>query len=191
MNRSAVIFDLDGTLTKPCLDFDLIRAEIGVTGPILEAMQEMDETRRDRARRILLRHEREAAARAELQDGAVEVLTTLRARRFPVAIYTRNAKATVDLILDKFDLIVDAVRTREDGAIKPSAQPVLSICREVGAVPADSWMVGDFLFDIQSGLAAGTRTVLMIGDRPVPEFADQADHVIRKLPELLPIVSVT
>jgi phosphoglycolate phosphatase-like HAD superfamily hydrolase len=49
-------------------------------------------------------------------------------------------------------------------------------------------MVGDFLFDIQSGRAAGTRTVLMIGDAPRPQFADQADHVIRRLPQLLPLL---
>ena len=49
-------------------------------------------------------------------------------------------------------------------------------------------MVGDYLFDILSGKAAGTRTVLMIGDQPVPEYAPQADYVIRRLPELLTIV---
>ena len=42
MNRSAVIFDLDGTITKPYLDFDAVRAEIGVEGPVLEAMAGMD-----------------------------------------------------------------------------------------------------------------------------------------------------
>ena len=38
-NRSVVIFDLDGTITEPYLDFDTIRAKVGVEGPILEAME--------------------------------------------------------------------------------------------------------------------------------------------------------
>ena len=44
MRIQAVIFDLDGTLTEPFLDFDLIRREIGLTpddGGILEAMDKM------------------------------------------------------------------------------------------------------------------------------------------------------
>ena len=122
-NRSAVIFDLDGTLTVPCLNFNAIRSEIGVTGPILEAIADLDPDQRERADRVLLRHEREAARQARLQNGAVEVVNTLRNKGYPVAILTRNARATVDLVLDKFNLVVDAIRTREDGAIKPSAEP--------------------------------------------------------------------
>lgn len=187
-NRSAVIFDLDGTLTKPCLDFDAIRGEIGVSGPILESIADMDPDQRERAQRILLRHEREAARQSRLQNGAVEVVSALRNKGYPVAILTRNARATVDLILDKFNLVVDAVRTREDGAIKPAAEPVLSICGQLAADPQCSWMVGDHRMDMLSGRAAGARTVLMIGDQAAPEFADQADHVIRQLSELLSIV---
>ena len=40
----AVIFDLDGTITEPYLDFDAIREEIGLGkngGPVLEAMEKM------------------------------------------------------------------------------------------------------------------------------------------------------
>ncbi len=188
--RSAVIFDLDGTLTKPYLDFDAIRAELGLEGPILEAMAQMDSVSRQRAEVVVLRHEREAAENATLQDGAVEVLTACRARGHPIAILTRNARSTVNLVLQNHGITVDALRTREDGAIKPSAQPILSICEELRADPRCSWMVGDYLFDIMSGRAAGTHTVLMIGDRPAPDFADQADHVIRRLVELLSIIDV-
>jgi len=188
--RSAVIFDLDGTLTKPDLDFDVIRAEIGVDGPILEAMERMAPDRRKRAESILVRYEHEAAGRAELHESAIEVLTRLRDAGYGLAILTRNSRANVDAILSRFGIEVDALRTRDDGAIKPSAEPVLSLCSELEADPGDSWMVGDYLFDIQSGRAAGAKTVLMIGDRERPDFADQADHTITRLLDLLPIVGV-
>ena len=43
----AVIFDLDGTLTEPVLDFDAMRAEIGLTGgTILEQLEQLDAPRR-------------------------------------------------------------------------------------------------------------------------------------------------
>jgi HAD superfamily hydrolase (TIGR01509 family) len=189
MTRSAVIFDLDGTLTRPYLDFDAIRAEIGIaSGPILEAIARMSPTERQRAEAIMVRHEWDAARNGSLYDGAVEVVAVCRERGFPTAVLTRNARAIVDHILDKHGFVFDAIRTREDGAIKPSAEPVLSLCEELNADPQGSWMVGDYLFDIMSGEAAGAGTVLMIGDAPVPEFAARADHVIRKLRELLTIL---
>ncbi len=188
MNRSAVIFDLDGTITRPYLDFDEIRAEIGVKGPVLEALAEMDPDSRRRAEAVLLRYEREAARNATLQEGAVEVIDACRAGGRAVAILTRNSRATVEFILESHSITVDALRTREDGAIKPSPVPVLSICEELRADPRRSWMVGDYLFDILCGRGAGTRTVLMVGDREIPDFADRADHVIRRLTELLPII---
>ncbi len=190
MTRSVVIFDLDGTITKPYLDFDVVRAKIGVEGPVLEAMADMDPASRRRAEEVLLRYEREAADNATLQDQAVEVIDACRARGYAVAILTRNARPTVKIVLDKFGIKVDALRTREDGDIKPSPLSVLSICEELSADPRRSFMVGDYLFDILSGRDAGTRTVLMVGDGPTPEFADQADYVIRRLPELLPLLDV-
>ena len=44
MSIKAVIFDLDGTITRPFFDFDAIREEMGLdrnAGPVLEAMEKM------------------------------------------------------------------------------------------------------------------------------------------------------
>lgn len=192
--RSAVIFDLDGTLTRPYLDFDKIRAEIGIeSGPILEAIAKMDAPKQQRAEAVLLAHEQQAAENALLQDGAAETLHTLRERGFPVAILTRNARRWVNIVLQKFELTIDALRTRDDGTIKPSAEPILSLCAELETDPARSWMVGDHLFDIISGKEAGAKTVLFAGkDNPAlanhPELRTEADHVIFELPDLLSLV---
>ncbi len=189
MHKSAVIFDLDGTLTRPYLDFDVIRDEIGIAeGPILEALETVTRSERERAMRILERYERDAAENSTLNDGAAETLAKLREAGFPVAILTRNARRSVNVVLQKHGLTVDALRTREDGATKPSSAPVLSLCEELGANPARSWMVGDFRFDIECGVKAGLGTILMIGDASPPPFADLADHVIRRLDEVLRIV---
>lgn len=185
---SAIIFDLDGTITKPYMDFDAIRAELGVEGPVLEALAKMSPEANAAAEAVLLRHERDAAENATPQDQAAEVIAVCRSRGHPVAILTRNGRATASHVLRRFGIHVDALRTREDGDIKPSPVNVLSLCTELGADPARSFMVGDYLFDILCGRGAGTRTVLMVGDKPLPEFADQADYVIRRLTELLPII---
>jgi phosphoglycolate phosphatase-like HAD superfamily hydrolase len=49
-------------------------------------------------------------------------------------------------------------------------------------------MVGDHLFDVLTGRAAGTKTVLLVGDHPNPDHVREADHVIRRLTELLPLI---
>lgn len=189
MSRSAVIFDLDGTLTRPYLDFDLIRAEIGIkSGPILEAIAAMPHTAQAAAREILLRHEWEAARNVELHEGAVEAVTRCRESGLRTALLTRNTRPIVKHIINAHGFVFDAIRTREDGAIKPSPEPVYSICEELDADPRQSWVVGDYLFDLQSGRSAGTGTVLMIGDAELPDFASLADHVIRRLHELAAIV---
>ncbi|HUU82597.1 MAG TPA: HAD family hydrolase [Phycisphaerae bacterium] len=186
----AVIFDLDGTLTVPVLDFDGMRAEMGLTNePILEAMERMDAGRRADAEAILRRHEHRAAHNSVLQEGAAETLAALARRGWHTAILTRNARRWTQVVLDKHNLTVDTMRCRDDGAVKPSAAPIVDLCQELECQPSASWMVGDHLFDIRSGRQAGCTTVLLLhADRPTPEYADQADHVINRLTELLDLL---
>ena len=191
---SAVLFDLDGTLTQPTFDFDLIRREIGLPTeprtPILEAMELMTPADRARAEAILHRHEREAAETSLLWDDARHVLAAIRGAGVPVAVMTRNSRQSVDTVLARHGLSFDAEYTREDGPVKPSPEPVLILCRRLEVDPARTWVVGDYLFDIQSGNAAGAVTVLMLGGASLPPWSDQARHVIRRLAELLPLLAI-
>jgi HAD superfamily hydrolase (TIGR01509 family) len=189
--QRAVIFDLDGTLTVPVLDFDSIRAEIGIGdgSPILEAMVHMDDEAKTRAQAILDYHEQRAAEESVLNEGAVETVNELRRRGFAIGVLTRNARRWTNVVLKRHGLTVDGLRTREDGAIKPDPAGVLELCRRFRANPAESWMIGDHAFDIKAGSQAGLKTVLMIGRGPTPPFADQADHVIRSLRELQKVIA--
>ena len=82
----AVIFDLDGTLADPLLDFDAIRAEIGLAPglPILEQLTDATPDERARAEEIMRRHERTAIAGATLTDGCADLLGHLAAREIPM-----------------------------------------------------------------------------------------------------------
>jgi len=184
--RGMVIFDLDGTLTVPTLDFDAIRAEIGLPpGPILEALEHLGDTDRQRAEDILHRHEHQAAHGSQLQPGAAETISTLRRRGWPVAVLTRNTYKWTQVVLNKHGITVDGIRSRDDSAVKPSPEPILSLCTETASQPQASWMVGDHLFDLQSGHAAGCTTVLMVGNCPPPDYAAQANHVVTSLAQLV------
>ncbi len=184
--RGAVIFDMDGTLIRSNLDFDLMRAEIGIENtPILEALEKMSTDDRRRAEAILHRHEERAAASSELLPGALEVVAAIRAAGWPIALMTRNTRLSVEAFQKKHGFSFDFVRTREDGPYKPSPEPIFDICRALQREPTASYVVGDFHYDVRCGKAAGATAVLLLENRDVrPDWADEADHVILELTEL-------
>ena len=181
----AVLFDLDGTLTRPFLDFARIRADVGLPEPLLESMLALpDGPERRRAFEILERHETEAAEHSELNDGARELLTALGAR-LPLGLVTRNSRRSTLRTLEKHGLAFAGIMTRDDGPTKPNPDPLLALCARFEVRPSDAVMVGDFRLDVQAGLAAGTRTVLLTNGRPAAWLGDiRPDHVIHRLQEL-------
>jgi HAD superfamily hydrolase (TIGR01509 family) len=188
----AVIFDLDGTLIHSALDFDAMRAEIGLRPglPILEQLEGADAALRARAEEIMRRHERAAVAGATLTDGCAELLERLAALGVPIAILTRNVREVVDTVARSFALRFHSAYTREDGPPKPSPHGVLALCTALGVTPADALAVGDYKFDIIAGRRAGCRTALLsardLGADELPDWGPP-DLVIRSLRELLPM----
>jgi len=188
----AVIFDLDGTLTEPVLDFDAIRAEIGLPEgvPILEHLDVLDGAGRARAEAVMLRHERAAIAQATLADGCADLLGHLRTREIPISILTRNVREVVETFARMFTFEFHAVYTREDGPPKPSPAGALALCRAMGVDPAHTLVVGDYKYDVIAGRDAGCRTVLVTREGlAAHELAawGSPDLVVRSLRELLPL----
>ena len=183
-----VVFDLDGTLVTSELDFGAIKRDIGMgPEPILEYMARVDEGERERAGAILDRHERRAAEVCGLVDGVPDVLAFLKADGIKTAMLTRNSRATVQTVLQRFDMRFDTVVAREDAPPKPSPEPVFLISRTLGVQPSRMLVVGDYIFDIESGRNAGARTVLVrLAERAALDCG--ADHEVDSLTELIPIV---
>lgn len=181
-----VIFDMDGTITRPCLDFARIRAEIGLPEPLLENLLALPPgPGRDRAFAILERFEDDAADRSELNDDVPEVLGFLAGRGVPAALVTRNSRTSARRVVEKHALRFSMVVTREDAPVKPRPEPLQLICRSLGVPPPEALMVGDFKFDVVAGRAAGTRTALLTNGRP-PSFLAEVppDHLLARLGDL-------
>ena len=185
----AVIFDMDGTLTRPYLDFPAIRAAIGVPEPLLENMLALPPgPERERAFEILDRFEEEAALASELNDDVRAVLEFLETRRVPSALVTRNSRRSTDRVLRKHGLSFGIVVTREDAPAKPRPEPLWMICEKLGVRPPHALMVGDFKFDIVAGRNAGTRTALLTNGKSPSYLQEVApDHVLVRLSDLLPL----
>lgn len=185
---AAILFDMDGTLTAPLLDFARIKREMGIDNqPILESLAKMDEARRREAEAILLRHEDEAASQSTLNPGCRELLAWAGERRIAVGVITRNSRRCAEIVFRRHSLAFGVVITREDEKFKPDPAPVLLACRRLGVRPGDSWMVGDGQYDIEAGLAAGTKTIWVSHGR-AKFFAAEPWRTVSDLVELTRLV---
>jgi HAD superfamily hydrolase (TIGR01509 family) len=184
----ALLFDMDGTLTQPLLDFPKIKAELGIgSGPILESIAEMENSRRQMAQVILMRHERLAAEQSTLNPGCVETLQWLGSRKIPVAMITRNSRECASIILQKHRLVFDIVIAREDGPYKPNPFGLNSARKRLEVEAGDTWIVGDGEYDIEAAAAAQIPSVWLSHGRQ-RHFSAQPWKTILNLHELLTLL---
>jgi HAD superfamily hydrolase (TIGR01509 family) len=192
MPIKAVIFDLDGTITQPYFDFDAIREEIGLardSGPLLESMEKMTPQQRQKAEKILYKHEEKAVIESKLNNGAKQTLSRLHKAGIHIGVLTRNKRDNAHAIARKHNLKFDAVIGREDGPVKPDAFGVLQLCRRFGVAPAETLLVGDYLFDLLCAKAAGACAVLLAKHHQAGDFAKHADFCIENIAEILEIIA--
>jgi HAD superfamily hydrolase (TIGR01509 family) len=189
----AVIFDMDGTVVDSKLDFQAIRDTLKIPSEvgILEAIEKMPGKKKEQAETRLLNWEIDAACHARLKPGASETIQYLRQNGLKIGLLTRNASAVVDIILEKHEsLCFDAVVSRDDcPKIKPDPAAVNFVCDLLEVHPERTLCVGDYHYDIVAANKAGAASVLVI-DSVVPDYADQAGHVIRELHDLIDIVTM-
>ena len=191
MKIKAVIFDLDGTLTVPVLDFDQIRREMGLTresGDLLKAIDKMSPQKQLHAHQVLEKHETFAAENCELNEGAKELLAWLRQKHLKIGILTRNTRINTHIVRDTHGLDFDAIIAREDGPAKPDAFGVLKLCDTFNLQPNEVVVVGDFEHDLQSAKNANSIAVLITTHPRHGEFAHIADYQISRLDELPDII---
>lgn len=192
MKVTAVIFDLDGTLTEPVLDFDKIRSEMGIDSEsedILTAMEAMDPVRQKQAQTILTRHEHHAAQHAQLNDGVPELLSELRKRKIPIGLLTRNTRENTLFVARQHQLDFDAIVARHEGPAKPDAYGVLELCHQFNSIPSETLVVGDFLHDLQAARNAGAIAVLMKTHSKAEHYKVHADYCISHMSELLNLIN--
>jgi HAD superfamily hydrolase (TIGR01509 family) len=183
-----VIFDMDGTLTHPAIDFPAIRAELGIgDGDIAAHILSLPSGEQPAAWGVVERHEEEALPRQEMKPGMQSLLRDLRDSGVKLGILTRNAQPSVDALCAKYNLSFDAVVTRDFPHVKPHPGPILHILEQWGMPAADVLMVGDYVHDVDCGRAAGTRTCFLHNDG-FPDHGADADYTVRSADELRAIV---
>jgi len=192
----AVLFDFDGTLTQPgALSFSAIREALGCPAgtPILEWLADLeDEAARSEARRVLEEFELRAAAASQPNQGAEQAVKALREQGVPIAIHSRNGLPSIERALANFTSVTAAdfaliVSRDEPVPHKPAPEGVLLAAAEMGVQPGRLLVVGDYIFDVQAGQAAGALTALLTNG--TPPLVDDADFVLTSLDELPALVA--
>ena len=183
-----VVFDMDGTLTIPNLDFSLMYQRCGVSRDqdILEVLAALPAEEAAEKFAIIESMEEEARETLTLMPGAAEVLDWLKAHRIRTGMVTRNTQKTADFLLknllggQQFDIIIARDTNLPH---KPNPAALHHILKEWAVEePSDVVMVGDSVSnDVAFGRAAGAKTVLL---DTRGRFENAADIVVRCLHHL-------
>ena len=171
-----VVFDLDGTLTVPNLDFKLMYERCGVDPKedILEAIGNMPDAEAATAAAIVEEMEEEGRRTLELTQGAREFAEWLARQGIPTALVTRNTRATIDHLhatlwkgLPPFS---PAISRDDSYEPKPHPAALEAILATWGVLPEEVVMVGDSpANDVVFGKKAGVATALVDSGRRFTE----------------------
>jgi hydrogenase expression/formation protein HypE len=193
----AVLFDFDGTLTRPgALNFSLLKETIGCPAdmPVLEFIESLpSRSQRDKASAVLARFEKEAAAISKPNPGAQDLIHYLRSKGLAVGIITRNTLLSIKRSLKNFEGIdlstFDVVISRESPIRhKPSGDGIILAAEMLNIDVQQIIMVGDYIFDIHAGKEAGCITVFInYKTAPVAEKID-SDFIVSGFEEIKDIV---
>lgn len=186
----AVVFDMDGTLVTPTVDFKQLRLRLGVpeNESILDWIRSQPPQEREDPHRILTDVEHEAAGRTELMPGARQTLDWLCERGVRFGVLTRNSRAVWGIVSARCGLeAVLHVVTRDDGLAKPDPSclsPFLEIWK---TDPRRIVHVGDYRYDLELARATGMYSILLqeSGQNPFPVPCDYVAKSHRSLLEHL------
>uniref|UniRef100_A0A486XJF3 Phosphoglycolate phosphatase n=1 Tax=Rheinheimera sp. BAL341 TaxID=1708203 RepID=A0A486XJF3_9GAMM len=182
----AVIFDLDGTLVDSALDFCAMCDEIGWprgTQLLEQLALETDQRERARIEAIIHRHELQGAMNASWMPGAEQCLHKLNAAAIPLAILTRNMRQATALTLQRLQIPIARVLTREDCAAKPNPEGLLLFASQLQLPVQHMVYVGDYVFDLQTAANAGMASCLYLNEHN-QHFAEQADWTFSHFDQL-------
>ena len=209
----AVLFDFDGTLAVPTLDFILMREKtlealipfakepFRPEGMVMEELArvtaalapEEAEAARRAAFAAIEAVELEAATRSSLFPFVRPMLEALRQNGIAFGVLTRNFPGAIFQVFPDLPALTPCVLTREDvERVKPHPEHLERAFALLGVSPETSLMVGDHPSDIQAGKRAGTYTAgVASGESPLERLAEEKpDYLAPHAGELMRLLGL-
>ncbi|KAK4732643.1 hypothetical protein R3W88_025631 [Solanum pinnatisectum] len=201
-----IVFDMDGTLTVPVIDFQaMYRAVLGhdeylavkSKNPsgidILHHIESWSPDKQRRAYEVIADYEKQGLDRLQIMPGAAELCSFLDSRNIRRGLITRNVKDAVDLFHERFGVKFSPALSREYRPYKPDPAPLLHICSTWEVQSNEVMMIGDSLKDdVACGKQAGAFTCLLdeTGRYDAPEYANAQHKPDYKVSSLVEVQSL-
>jgi HAD superfamily hydrolase (TIGR01549 family) len=186
----ALLFDMDGTLTVPNIDWKILRTRVGVPEGvgIMEHIYTLSKQEAQRADNIVREIEMASVQKAIANQGLAELFANLAQKPWKLALVTNNHRQAMELVVATFNLHFDLLLSREDAQLKPAPDLLQLALEHFDLAATEAVFVGDGRYDRDASAAAGVRYIHLEHDhdRPVSgeviyglsELLDQLDSTI-------------
>lgn len=179
-----IIFDLDGTLIKLPIRYELIQKKLkelfkteSEFTPLIPSIIEHSSNNQnllDSAFELLCDEELIACEYLEEIEGVQELIGDILSKNYTISLVTMQCKKVAEIILEKINMSekFSSVITRDDSTDRFTQ--IKKTCELLNFVSSDVTVIGDRIHDINSAKKAGCSSILV--NRP--------DQNSRKLHEL-------
>jgi len=184
---------MDGTLTLPIHDFVHMKQMLGVPedDDIIEYMNSLSEDQHQIARQKLDDIERGLAVKAQPAPGLYPFMEALSKESIQMGILTRNAQ---DIAIQTLEHIrcdqyfsPESIKGRDDAIPKPDPDGINKLLSQWGKSSDEAVMVGNYIYDLQSGINAGTSTILIDFEENY-FWPEASDFMISSFVDLIPLI---
>ncbi|MBT4610254.1 MAG: HAD family hydrolase [Gemmatimonadetes bacterium] len=183
MSLKAILFDMDGTLTVPWIDWTELRTAIGATDGlgIIEFIGTLPPDSQEKAEATVREFEMDAARQAPANPGLDAMFEQLDQLSLKRALITNNHRAAMLHVVERYGLSFDLCLSREDALLKPAPDLLLLALEHFCISPEEAVFVGDGRYDRVASAAAGVRYVHLSHDRTIPEQEETFYHLAQLL----------
>jgi HAD superfamily hydrolase (TIGR01509 family) len=215
LDLKAVLFDLDGTLTRFNIDYRSARRDVNVEletlglsehslkdGVMLYIMLDNirglmpDEQYRmfiTKVQNLFEKYELASALSTDLQPHVLETLTSLKKQGVKTAIVTNNCQNATKTVINRFGLhaLIDVLVTREEAARwKPDGAMVKETLSRLNVDPSGALFVGDSTIDIMAARDSGVTSVALLTGPTLTArlLKEKPDYIVSSLAELMLLV---
>lgn len=166
-----IIFDLDGTLVRLPIRYDLLQAELKkmfdatedfvplISGIVKKAQG--DSSKIQEAFEIICKEESAAAENISVIEGAEDILRHFHSMNLPLGLVTMQCKTAAKKVLEKIHAtdIFSFIITRDESHDR--LDQIKMALEKLGLEPEHTVMVGDRIHDVESAKKAGCIPVLV------------------------------
>jgi len=186
-----IIFDLDGTLIKLPVRYELLLSnlrdffntteEFNPLIPSIVEKSQGDENKLKNAFNLICEEELTAAENFELMENATQILDYFKSKNYTLGLVTMQCRNAVEKILSdiKMSEIFSSVITRDE--YYDRFEQIKKMFEAFNLSPKEVLMVGDRIHDVESAHKAGCKAVLVHENKSHP---DPETMIIKKISEL-------